>query len=170
MSTNDRSNDSLRPATGISVDENDTVPNAPATDDGTNFNDDETDEHIVLPLDTQFSETAEPTAPPNDSPPAYHSAYGTLNIEKPPENLEIFAQRQSETHSSESGKNSECTICFEHVNVDRKWTAFVPCGHRICQPCSKTISAQSGGPSRNTCPICRKSIKQYLILEGIYDE
>ena len=168
MSTGDRSDDSLRPS--ISVDENETMPNAPATDDETNVNEIETNIHIVSPLDTQFSETAEPTAPPNDSPPAYHSAYGTLNIEKPPEYLEIFAKKQSETNNSVSGNNSECTICFEHVNVNRKWTAFVPCGHRICQPCSVTISAPSGGPCRNICPICRKSIKQYLILEGIYDE
>ena len=110
-----------------------------------------------------------------------------LNIRKQPEFLEIFDSLQCKTHQNhqleskmkhmtnkmeilESGLNSECTICFEHVNADRKWTAFVPCGHRICQPCSETISAPSRGRSQNTCPTCRKEIQQYLVLEGIYEE
>ena len=164
MSTDNQSNDWIQPS--ITVNETETRPTAPSTDDDRSFDNDETNIQIVFPLDTHFPETTEPSAPLNDSLPAYE----TLNIERPPEYLEIFAKRQSQKQSSESGSSLECTICFEHVNVNRKWTAFVPCGHRICQPCSETISAPSGGPSRNTCPICRKSIKQYLILEGIYDE
>ena len=109
------------------------------------------------------------------------------NFRKQPEFLEMYDSLQCKTNQNhqleskmkhmankmeilESGMNSECTICFEHVNADRKWTAFVPCGHRICQPCSETISAPSRGRSQNTCPTCRKGIEQYLVLEGIYEE
>ena len=111
--------------------------------------------------------------------------YSSQNIRKRPEFLEIFDSLQCKTHQNhqleskmkhmankmeilESELNSECTICFEHVNADRKWTAFVPCGHRICQPCSETIASR--GRSQNTCPTCRKRIQQYLVLEGIYEE
>ena len=113
--------------------------------------------------------------------------YDSLNIRKRPEFLEILNDLQCKTHQNyrletemktlaikmktlESEINSECTICFEHVNADRKWTAFVPCGHRICQPCSETISAPLKGQRQNACPTCRKTIQQYLVLEGIYEE
>ena len=109
------------------------------------------------------------------------------NFREQPEFLEMYDSLQCKTNQNhqlesklkhmankieilESEINSECTICFEHVNADRKWTAFVPCGHRICQPCSEKLSAPSRGHSKNTCPTCRNGIQQYLVLEGIYEE
>ena len=112
--------------------------------------------------------------------------YSNLNIRKRPEFLEISDDLECKTRqydqlesklkmmankieTLESGIDSECSICFEMVTAARKWTAFIPCGHRICTPCSGNIAA-SRGRGRNNCPTCRKEIDQFLILEGIYGE
>ena len=34
-------------------------------------------------------------------------------------------------------KKDECPICFETVSLERKWTAFIPCGHRTCAECAQ---------------------------------
>ena len=67
--------------------------------------------------------------------------YSNLNIRKRPEFLEISDDLECRTRqyhqleskvkmmankieTLESGIDSECSICFETVNADRKWTAF----------------------------------------------
>ena len=59
-----------------------------------------------------------------------------------------------------------CTICFEHVNQNRKWNAFHPCGHRSCSECFKDLFQNEDG--NKLCPICRAEITMTLTLEGIY--
>ena len=35
---------------------------------------------------------------------------------------------------------STVPICFESTSIERKWTAFLPCGHRTCSECADKIS------------------------------
>ena len=72
-------------------------------------------------------------------------------------------KRVLETKIKKLEKTKECQICFDAVSVDRKWTAFVPCGHRICNECAEKIS------SACKCPHCRKNIIRFLVLQGIYE-
>ena len=68
-------------------------------------------------------------------------------------------------------KVEECSICFEAVYVDRKWTAFVPCGHRVCSECADKFSVPRWPSTQHTnrqkCPHCRHNINCFLVLEGI---
>ena len=74
-------------------------------------------------------------------------------------------------------KVDECPICFEEVSANRKWTAFVPCGHRVCSDCANKFSDNKSTPrwpapqntNRQNCPHCRQNIKSLLVLEGIYE-
>ena len=70
-------------------------------------------------------------------------------------------------------KAEECPICFEVVYVNRKWTAFVPCGHRICSECADKFSAPHWPSTQHTnrqkCLHCRHKINCFLVLEGIYE-
>ena len=66
-------------------------------------------------------------------------------------------------------KKDECSICFETVSLERKWTAFIPCGHRTCAECARQISSLPRTTNCKKCPNCRKTITSFLILEGIYE-
>ena len=63
----------------------------------------------------------------------------------------------------------ECPICFEETSIERKWTAFLPCGHRTCSDCADKISALPRSTNRRKCPNCRENINCFLVLEGIYE-
>ena len=66
-------------------------------------------------------------------------------------------------------KKDECPICFETVSLERKWTAFIPCGHRTCAECARQISSLPRTTNCKKCPNCRKTITNFLVLEGIYE-
>ena len=66
-------------------------------------------------------------------------------------------------------KVDECPICFEEASIERKWTAFLPCGHRTCTECADKISALPRNTNRRKCPSCRENINCFLVLEGIYE-
>ena len=66
-------------------------------------------------------------------------------------------------------KVDECPICFEETSIERKWTAFLPCGHRTCSECADKISALPRNTNRRKCPNCRENINCFLVLEGIYE-
>ena len=66
-------------------------------------------------------------------------------------------------------KVDECPICFEEASIERKWTAFLPCGHRTCTECADKISALPRSTNRRKCPSCRENINCFLVLEGIYE-
>ena len=63
----------------------------------------------------------------------------------------------------------ECPICFEKTSIERKWTAFLPCGHRTCSDCADKISSLPRSTNRRKCPNCRENINCFLVLEGIYE-
>ena len=73
-------------------------------------------------------------------------------------------------------KIDECTICFEEVSANRKWTAFNPCGHRVCSDCADKFCNKTSAPrwpaiqntNRQKCPHCRQNVNSFLVLEGIY--
>ena len=69
----------------------------------------------------------------------------------------------------ETPKEDECPICFEPISIDRKWTAFIPCGHRTCSECADKISALPRSTNKRKCPNCRENIISFLVLEGIYE-
>ena len=69
----------------------------------------------------------------------------------------------------EKPKQEECPICYEPISVDRKWTAFIPCGHRTCSECADKISALPRSTNKRKCPNCRGNIIGFLDLEGIYE-
>lgn len=69
----------------------------------------------------------------------------------------------------EKPKEDECPICFEPISIDRKWTAFIPCGHRTCSECADKISALPRSTNKRKCPNCRENIIGFLVLEGIYE-
>ena len=66
-------------------------------------------------------------------------------------------------------KIDECPICFESVSLERKWTAFIPCGHRTCTECAQQISSLPRTTNCKKCPNCREIINSFLVLEGIYE-
>ena len=66
-------------------------------------------------------------------------------------------------------KMDECPICFEPTSIERKWTAFLPCGHRTCSDCADKISALPRNTNGRKCPNCRENINCFLVLEGIYE-
>ena len=66
-------------------------------------------------------------------------------------------------------KVDDCPICFEDISLVRKWTAFLPCGHRTCSECADKISVLPRATNRRKCPNCRENINCFLVLEGIYD-
>ena len=66
-------------------------------------------------------------------------------------------------------KIDECPICFESVSLERKWTAFIPCGHRTCTDCAQQISSLPRTTNCKKCPNCRETINSFLVLEGIYE-
>ena len=66
-------------------------------------------------------------------------------------------------------KVDDCPICFEDISLERKWTAFLPCGHRTCSECADKISHLPRATNRRKCPNCRENINCFLVLEGIYD-
>ena len=66
-------------------------------------------------------------------------------------------------------KMDECPICFEATSIERKWTAFLPCGHRTCSECADKISSLPRNTNRRKCPNCRENINCFLVLEGIYE-
>ena len=66
-------------------------------------------------------------------------------------------------------KVDDCPICFEDISLERKWTAFLPCGHRTCSECADKISVLPRATNRRKCPNCRENINCFLVLEGIYD-
>ena len=63
----------------------------------------------------------------------------------------------------------ECPICIEPISIDRKWTAFIPCGHRTCSECADKISSLPRSTNKRKCPNCRENIIGFLVLEGIYE-
>ena len=63
--------------------------------------------------------------------------------------------------------DSDCPICFESTSIERKWTAFLPCGHRTCSECADKISDLPRKGRK--CPNCRENINCFLVLEGIYE-
>ena len=69
----------------------------------------------------------------------------------------------------QESKVHECPICFEETSIERKWTAFLPCGHRTCSECADKISALPRNTNRRKCPNCRENINCFLVLEGIYE-
>ena len=77
--------------------------------------------------------------------------------------------RALDTELKES-KVDECPICFEETSIERKWTAFLPCGHRTCSECADKISALPRNTNRRKCPNCRENINCFLVLEGIYED
>lgn len=66
-------------------------------------------------------------------------------------------------------KIDECSICFETVSLERKWTAFIHCGHRTCAVCAQQISSLPRTTYLRKCPNCRENINNFLVLEGIYE-
>ena len=82
----------------------------------------------------------------------------------------VFSSRLKEINEDDNEENSFsselCTICFEHVNQNRKWNAFHPCGHRSCSECFKDLREDEN--ENKLCPICRAGITFCLTLEGIY--
>ena len=66
-------------------------------------------------------------------------------------------------------KEEECPICFEPISIDRKWTAFIPCGHRTCSECADKIAALPRSTNKRKCPNCRENIIGFLVLEGVYE-
>ena len=66
-------------------------------------------------------------------------------------------------------KLDDCPICFEDISLERKWTAFLPCGHRTCTECADKISDLPRSTNRRKCPNCRENINCFLVLEGIYE-
>ena len=66
-------------------------------------------------------------------------------------------------------KMDECPICFEPTSIERKWTAFLPCGHRTCSDCADKISTLPRNTNGRKCPNCRENINCFLVLEGIYE-
>ena len=69
----------------------------------------------------------------------------------------------------EKAKLEECPICFESISINRKWTAFIPCGHRTCSECADKIAALPRSTKKRKCPNCRENIIGFLVLEGIYE-
>ena len=66
-------------------------------------------------------------------------------------------------------KMDECPICFEATSIERKWTAFLPCGRRTCSECADKISDLPRSTNRRKCLNCRENINCFLVLEGIYE-
>ena len=69
----------------------------------------------------------------------------------------------------EKAKLEECPICYESISIDRKWTAFIPCGHRTCSDCADKISGLPRSTNKRKCPNCRENIIGFLVLEGVYE-
>ena len=81
---------------------------------------------------------------------------------------ESEAKKKTINNKLEKAK-PECPICIEPVSIDRKWTAFIPCGHRTCSECADKISSLPRSTNKRKCPNCRENIIGFLVLEGIYE-
>ena len=85
-------------------------------------------------------------------------------------NLKLLLDKNKKlTIELKEAKVEDCPICFEEISEERKWTAFLPCGHRTCSECADKISHLPRATNRRKCPNCRENINCSLVLEGIYD-
>ena len=84
-------------------------------------------------------------------------------------NRDFKAKIRSLDAELKESKMDECPICFEATSIERKWTAFLPCGHRTCSECADKISSLPRNTNRRKCPNCRENINCFLVLEGIYE-
>ena len=76
------------------------------------------------------------------------------------------ANRTLELENSSLREENECPICCEEVRreSDKKWEAFVPCGHRFCSTCARNICSGQNGHNQRVCPNCRTDIEQILTV------
>ena len=76
------------------------------------------------------------------------------------------ANRTLEMENSSLREENECSICCEEVKreSDKKWEAFVPCGHRFCSTCARNICSGQNGHNQRVCPNCRTDIEQILTV------
>ena len=76
------------------------------------------------------------------------------------------ANRTLELENSSLREENECSICCEEVKreSDKKWEAFVPCGHRFCSTCARNICSGQNGHNQRVCPNCRTDIEQILTV------
>ena len=76
------------------------------------------------------------------------------------------ANRTLELENSSLREENECSICCEEVRreSDKKWEAFVPCGHRFCSTCARNICSGQNGHNQRVCPNCRTDIEQILTV------
>ena len=63
----------------------------------------------------------------------------------------------------------ECPVCLDGAH-DTAWSAFIPCGHRVCAECAHRMSTtawRGSGPrgdSESRCPVCRQPFTGTLRL------
>ena len=62
--------------------------------------------------------------------------------------------------SYSSSSHHHCGICFEPAP---RTTATAPCGHALCAPCARGLTAADARPPR--CPFCRADVLAW-VLEG----
>ena len=76
------------------------------------------------------------------------------------------ANKILEKENSRLREENECSICCEELKREsnKKWEAFVPCGHRFCSTCSRNICSGLNGHNQRVCPNCRTDVKQILTL------
>ena len=76
------------------------------------------------------------------------------------------ANKILEKENSRLREENECSICCEELKREsnKKWEAFVPCGHRFCSTCSRNICSGLSGHNQRVCPNCRTDVKQILTL------
>ena len=76
------------------------------------------------------------------------------------------ANKILEKENSRLREENECSICCEELKREsnKKWEAFVPCGHRFCSTCSRNICSSLSGHNQRVCPNCRTDVKQILTL------
>ena len=74
--------------------------------------------------------------------------------------------RMLESENSRLREANECSICCEEVKPEsnKKWEAFVPCGHRFCSKCSRNICSGLNGHNQRICPNCRTTVEKILTV------
>ena len=75
---------------------------------------------------------------------------------------------RAEPAPERSSEIDECPVCLDETRA--RDTAFVPCGHRVCAECARTLSETSWrgsgprGDSESRCPECRQPFTGTLRL------
>ena len=75
---------------------------------------------------------------------------------------------RAEPAPERSSETDECPVCLDETRA--RDTAFVPCGHRVCAECARTLSETSWrgsgprGDSESRCPECRQPFTGTLRL------